>query len=129
MSSSINNSYVAVNWKESQIKMIPKQFDQPKAKNCRPICLTNILAKKCETVVKNIIMKHCESQNIFGKTQFDYRKHRCTTDILTKLTQHVSEALFWSEMGLVFLDVEKVFDACWCLGFVHRSQIKRNRAK
>ena len=34
ISSSINNSYVPVNWKESQITMIPKQDkDQSKAEN------------------------------------------------------------------------------------------------
>ena len=56
ISSSINNSYVPVNWKESQITMIPKQDkDRPKAENYRPISLTNCLAKVCETVVKNIV--------------------------------------------------------------------------
>ena len=55
ISSSINNSYVPVNWKESQIKMIPKQDkDRSKAENYRPNSFTNCIAKICETVVKNI---------------------------------------------------------------------------
>ena len=42
ISSSINNSYVPVIWKESQIKMIPKQDkDCSVAENYRPISLTN----------------------------------------------------------------------------------------
>ena len=40
------------------------------------------------------------------------QKHRCTTDNLIKLNQHVSEALQRSEMfGFVWLDIEKAFDA------------------
>ena len=97
ISSSINNSYVPVNWKESQIKMIPKQDkDCSKAENYRPISLTNCLAKVCETVVKNIVLEHCESLNVFGETQSAYRNRRCTTNNLIKLTQHVSEAFQWS---------------------------------
>ena len=99
ISSSINNSYVPVNWKESQIKMIPKQDkDCSKAGNYRPISLTDCLDKMCNTVMKNIVLEHCESLNVFGETQSAYRKHRCTTNNLIKLTQHVSEAFQWSEM-------------------------------
>ena len=122
ISSSINNSYVPADRKESQIKKIPKQDkDCSKAENYRPISLTNCLAKVCETVVKNIVLEHCESPNVFGEIQSAYRKHRCTTDNLIKLTQHVSEAFQWSEMvGLVCLDVDKAFDAVWRLGLIHK---------
>ena len=124
ISSSINSSYVPANWKESQIKKIPKQDkDCSKAENYRPIpiSLTKCLAKMCEIVVKNIVLEHCESLNVFGETQSAYKKHRCTTDNLIKLTQHVSEAFQRSEMvGLVCLDVEKAFDAVWRLGLIHK---------
>ena len=71
--------------------------------------------------MKNIVLEHCESLNVFGETQSAYRKHRCTTDNLIKLTQHVSEAFQWSKMvGLVCLDVEKAFDAVWRLGLIHK---------
>ena len=50
-SSSINNSYVPVNSKESQIKMIPKQDkDCSKAENYRPISLTNC-SPKCAKIL------------------------------------------------------------------------------
>ena len=122
ISSSIINSYVPVNWKESQIKMIPKQDkDRSKAENYRPISPTNCIAKINETGEENNVMEYCESQNVFGETQSAYRKQRITTDNLIKLTQHVSEAFQWSEMvGFVCLDVEKAFDAVWRLELVHK---------
>ena len=102
--------------------MITKQDkDCSKAEKYRPISLTNCLARVCETVVKNIVLEHCESLNVFGETQSTYRKHRCTTDNPIKLTQHVSEAFQWSKMvGLVCLDVGKAFDAVWRLWLIHK---------
>ena len=101
--------------------MIAKQDkDRSKFKNYRPNSLTNCIAKICETVKKNIVMEHCESQNTFGETQSAYRKHRCTTDNLIKLNKPVNEIFQWSEMvGFVCLDVEKAFDV-WRLGLVHK---------
>ena len=50
-----------------------------------------------------------------------YRRIRCTTDNLLKLTQHVTEAFQWSEMvGFVCLDIEKAFDAVWSLGLQNK---------
>ena len=94
ISSSINNSFVPVNWKEFLIKMIPKQEqDRSQAENYRPFSLTNWIAKICETVVKNIVMEYCENQSLLGETQSAFKKPHCTTDNLIKLTQHVSEAV------------------------------------
>ena len=102
--------------------MLPKlQKDKKKAENCRPISLTNCIAKVCETVVKNHILDHCEANKVFGPQQSAYRANGCTTDNLLVLTQHISEAYQWSEMvGLVCLDVEKAFDAVWRLGLIDK---------
>ena len=118
ITSSINNSYEPTTWKESQVKMLPKPNKNKKdAENYRPISLTNCIAKICETAVKNIVLAQCEKNNVFGEMQSAYRRNRCTTDNLLKLTQHVSEAFQWSKMvGFVCLDIEKAFDAVWRLG-------------
>ena len=44
--------------------------------------------------------------------QYAYRRNRCTTNNLLKLTKHFSEAFqFFQMVLLVCLDVEKAFDA------------------
>ena len=118
ITSSINNSYVPTAWKESQVKMLPKPDKNEKdAENYRPISLTNCIAKLCETAVKNFVLAHCEKNDVFGETQTAYRRNRCTTDNLLKVTQYLTEAFQWSEMvGFVCLDIEKEFDALWRLG-------------
>ena len=119
---SINNFYVPCLWKDSHLTMPPKpQKYRKKAENYRPISLINCIANVCETVVKNIILDHCEANKVFGPQQSAYRAHRCTTDNLLVLTQHISEAYLWSEMvGLVSLDVEKTFDAVRRLGLINK---------
>ena len=122
ISCSMNNFYVPCLWKDSQVTMLPKpQKDRKKAENYRPISLTNCIAKICETVVKNIILDHCEANKVFGPQKCAYRANRCTTDNLIVLTEHISEAYQWSEMvGLVCLDVEKTFDAVWRLWWIDK---------
>ena len=122
ITSSINNSYVPTTWKESQVKTLPKPIKNKKdAKNYQPISLTNCIAKICETEVKNFVLAHCVENGVFGKMQSAYRRKRCTTDNLLKLTQHVTEAFQWSEMvGFACLDIEKAFDAVWRLGLQNK---------
>ena len=87
----MNNSYVPTTWKESQVKKLPKPNKNKKdAENYRPISLTNCFAKVCETVVKNIVLRHCENNGVLSEMQSAYRRNCCTTDNLLKLTQHVS---------------------------------------
>ena len=113
ITSSINNSFVPTTWKESQVKMLPKPNKNKKdAENYRPISLTNCFAKICETAVKNFFLAHCGENVVFGEMKSAYRRNRCTTDILLKFTQHVTEAFQWSEMvGFVCLHIEKACDA------------------
>ena len=92
-----------------------------KIEKCRPISLTNCIVKVCEIVVKNIILDHCEAIKVFEAQQSAYRANRCTTDNLLLLAQQISETYQWSEMvGLVCLNVEKVFDAGWGLGLIDK---------
>ena len=97
---------------------------QQKQKRCRklPTNQPNQLhCKVCEITVKNFVLAHCEENNVFGEMQSAYRRNRCTTDNLLKLTQHLTEAFQWSEMvEFVCLDIEKAFDAVWRLGLQNK---------
>ena len=118
---SIINTYVPCLWKDSQVTMLPKtQRDKKKAENYRPISITNCISKVCETVVKNIILDHCETNKDFGPQQSAYRAHKCVTNNLV-LNQHISESYQWSKMvGLVCFRVEKAFDAVWRLRLIDK---------
>ena len=77
ISSSINSSFSLVNWKEMQIKMIPKQNkDCSKAEKYRPISLTNCLAKVCETVVKNIVSERIQETSLYHRQPYQTHSTR-----------------------------------------------------
>ena len=87
----------------------------------RPNSLTNCIAKICEAAVKNIVLAHCENNYVFVELQSAYRRRRCKTDNLLKLTHHVTEAFQWSQMvPFVCLDIEKAFDAVWRPGLQNK---------
>ena len=91
------------------------------AENYRLKSLINCIAKICETAVNNIVLAHCENNDVFGEIQSAYWKNRCTTDNLLKLTHYVTKAFQWSKMfGFVCLDIEKAFDAVWRLGLQNK---------
>lgn len=121
-SASITTGSVPRSLKETYVHMLHKpKKDAKNPSSYRPISLTNCLSKLCETAVKNRILEHCESNDVFGETQSAYRHGRQTTDNLLQLTQYTAEAFQWREMvGAVFLDVEKAFDAVWRLCLAHK---------
>ena len=138
----MSNTYVPTTWKESRVKIFTKaEQKQTNAQNYRPISLNNSVEKNCETLVKNIVLKHVKNNSlfsenndgVFAEVQIAYRTIHCTTDNLLTLYHLVTEAFQWSIMlGFICLDVEKAFDVVRRLRFqdklrrigVHKPVIK-----
>ena len=93
--------------------MIPKaNKDRKEGKNYRLFSLTSCLAKLLETAAKSRLTKHCERNRIISDNQTAYRKSRCTTDNLTKLTETIAKGQKTKRhTATIFLDVEKAFDS------------------
>ena len=88
---------------------------QEKAENYR------LIAEDCESVVKSLILGHCEATKIFVEQQSAYRANRCNTCNLIVLTQHMSEASQGSEIvGLARVDIEKAFSAVCRIGLIDK---------
>ena len=78
----------------------------------RPISLTNCFAKIFQSAVNSIVLTNTENNGVTSETHSALRRNRCTTDNLLKVTQHVKEAIQWSEkVGFVCLDIKKPFHA------------------
>ena len=75
--------------------MIRKQNKNKRkqVQNCRPISITNCIAKIFETDVKKVVLTHCENNGV-PEMQSAHRGTRSTTDIMLILIQNVTEALF-----------------------------------
>ena len=113
LTSCLNIGLTSETWKHSKVVMIPKaNKDRKEGKNYRPISLTSCLAKLLETAAKSRLTKYCERNRFISVNQTAYRKSRCTTDNLTKLTETIAKGLKTKRhTATIFLDVEKAFDS------------------
>eukprot|EP00745_Piridium_sociabile_P017582 TRINITY_DN26378_c0_g1_i1.p1 TRINITY_DN26378_c0_g1~~TRINITY_DN26378_c0_g1_i1.p1 ORF type:complete len:149 (+),score=6.34 TRINITY_DN26378_c0_g1_i1:102-548(+) len=79
-------------WKHSIIVPIHKQGKPRTDKNSyRPIALTSHTCKLMEKVVLNRLTHYCEKYKVIPDNQAGFRKGRCTTDHLVKLTTQVKQ--------------------------------------
>ena len=87
-------STTPVRWKQTIVKMIPKgNKDRTKVTNYRPITLISCLRKVLESKMKQVILKHCIENEVFGETQYAYIPGRGTQDSLTRLSNDIATTI------------------------------------
>ena len=79
-------------WKQSVIIPILKQ-GKPKSSiaSYRPIALISHAGKIMEKILLKRLLHYCEKNGIIPVNQAGFRKGRCTTDHLVKLTSHIKK--------------------------------------
>ena len=109
------NETVPSIWKQSVIIPILKQ-GKPKSAiaSYRPIALTSHAGKIMENILLKLLLHYCEKNGIIPVNQAGFRKGRCTTDHLVKLTSHIKKQFSRRKSTLVtFFDVKKAYDSVW----------------
>ena len=82
------------------------------------------MGKIFERMVTSILLTFLEKSNYFDENQAGFRKKCSTLDQLLKLSQSVSTAVKKHKKAVVvFLDVEKAFDAVWIEGLKYKLSI------
>ena len=51
------------------------------ASNYRSISITSILCRMLESIIKTVIMDHCNTNNIFSDSQYGFRQKRVYTTV------------------------------------------------
>ena len=107
--------YFPDSWKEAIVIPILKPGkDSSKCSSYRPIALISCLSKIMEKIINKRLMWYLEKNKFINKSQCGFRKGRCTTDHLTRLTSDILEALVNNEYHIsIFLDLEKAYDTVW----------------
>ena len=82
-------------WKQSVIIPILKQ-GKPKSAiaSYRPVALTSHAGKIMGKIILKRLLHYCETNDIIPAIQAGFRKGRCTTDHLVKLTSHIKKTSF-----------------------------------
>ena len=108
---SVGTSQIPNIWKEGNITAIFKSGTKTKAENYRPISLTSVPGKLLEKLVRDEIVSHMETNNLFSTAQHGFIKGRSCSTQLLELVEELTEALDSSEdIDIVYLDFRKAFD-------------------
>ena len=90
---------------------ILKSTDKSLPANYRPIALTNHLTKIFERVLRKVIVKHMEENDLMNRTQHGFRKgHSTVTQILTYYDSILTMLEEGNSVDSVYLDFSKAFD-------------------
>ena len=84
---SFENGEIPMAWKEANVTALYKnKGEKCDPSNYRPVSLMSVPSKLCEKTVREILMHHMSSNNLFSDAQLGFREKRsCTLQLLTVL--------------------------------------------
>jgi len=98
-------------WKRANVAPIYKKGRKSLAGNYKPVSLTSQCSKLLESIIRDAIVEHLETNSLLENSQHGFRKGRsCLTNMLIFLDKITS----WIDQGetvdVVYLDFAKAFD-------------------
>jgi hypothetical protein len=98
-------------WKTAIVSAIFKKGDRKQASNYRPVSLTSIACKVMESILRERIMIHLNSNNLISNKQYGFLPGRSTTlQLLMSLDAWTSTLDEGREVDVVYCDFMKAFD-------------------
>jgi hypothetical protein len=109
--SSMETGVLPATWKTAHVTALFKKGNKHKPENYRPVSLTSVVCKVMEHFIREAIIQHMDSNNLFTDCQFGFRQKRSTT---LQLLLAVEEWTAYMDEGLpvdaFYLDLRKAFD-------------------
>ena len=96
---------------KANVTAISKKGEKSKADNYRPISLTSVPGELMERPVRNAIVEHMTTKNLFSESQHGFLKGKsCVTQWLEYL-EDITEAMDnGKDVDVIYLDFCKAFD-------------------
>jgi len=108
---SLQQGKLPQDWKKANITAIYKKGDKQQPSNYRPVSLTSIVVKLLETLIREVIMEHMQTNKLFSKKQYGFIPGRSTVLQLLTVLDHWTEILDQGgEVDVVYCDFQKAFD-------------------
>ena len=99
-------------WKTAEVVPIFKKGKKSDPNNYRPVSLTSSVCKLVETVIRDAIFKHLESNELLTDAQYGFRKGRsCCTQLLDAMKDWVNAIDEGYPTDIIYLDYRKAFDS------------------
>ena len=108
---SLEQSKIPDTWKHSNITAIYKKGQKDLPSNYRPICLTSIVCKIMETFIRDSIVQHMETNSLFTKHQYGFRKgSSCVTQLIDVIDNWTKSLDDRNDLDVIYFDFQKAFD-------------------
>ena len=108
---SLDSGKIPQDWKQADIAPIFKKGNRTDAANYRPVSLTSVVCKVMESLIKQQLVRHLESNNMISKHQHGFRKGRsCLTNLLETFEEWTTALDEGHGIDVVYLDYRKAFD-------------------
>ena len=93
MRKSLDEGIVPDDWRTAYVSPIYKKGGRHQASNYRPVSLTSQISKVIESILRDVIVEHLESNRLIRDSQHGFRKSRsCLTNLLVFLDK-VTESI------------------------------------
>ena len=108
---SLDEGRLPKNWKRAVIKPIYKGGSRTDPANYRPICLTSVLCKTFERLVKTRLQHLMEGYGLISPAQHGFRNRRsCVSNLLLAREIWTRSLDCCRHLDVVFVDFSKAFD-------------------
>ena len=108
---SLEQSKIPEIWKHANVTAIFKKGQKDLPSNYRPICLTSIVCKIMETFIRDSIVQHMDSNSLFTKHQYGFRKgSSCVTQLIDVIDNWTKSLDDRKDIDVIYFDFRKAFD-------------------
>ncbi len=108
---SLRSKQLPSDWKQGNITAIFKKGDKRQAGNYRPVSLTSIICKVMESIVRDHVISHMLSNQLFSDKQFGFISGWSTTlQLLWVLDEWTSILDSGGGIDAIYCDFQKAFD-------------------
>ena len=108
---SMETGELPTEWKKALVKPIYKKVDKHMVGNYRSLCLTSIVSKVMESLVKREVMDHLLSQGLLSDAQYGFIPGKsCETQLLACTNSWTQELEKGHPIDVVYTDFRKAFD-------------------
>ena len=91
--------------KKANVTAIFKKGDRKKAENYRPISFTSVPGKILDKIVRNAIVDHMTSNNLFTNAQHGFIAEKSCVTQLLEFMEDITEAIDdGNEVDVIYLD-------------------------
>ena len=110
--SSFSNSNIPELWKLANVSPIHKKGAKNEKENYRPICLTSIVCRIMEKIIKEAVVNHFLPNELFSPHQYGFRQFRsCLLQLLEALEDWTSYLDTCNQIDIIYFDFSKAFDS------------------